>query len=155
GVADECDAEVEPPLLAARERLHARVRFLREPDERDDLVHVARLLVVPGEHGVRLANSEVRPELGRLEDDADPLAEVGAGAFGIVPEHAPLPAVALAVALEDLDGRRLAGTVRTEQAEHLARLDREVDAAHRLETSVRLAQATDLDCRHRRTSLIV
>ena len=31
GVADERDAEVEPPLLPARERLHARVALLGEP----------------------------------------------------------------------------------------------------------------------------
>ena len=42
GIADERDAEVEPPLLAARERLDPRARLLLEPDERDDLVDVAR-----------------------------------------------------------------------------------------------------------------
>ena len=49
GVADERDAEVEPALLAAGERLHARVALLVEPDELDHLVDVARLLVVAGE----------------------------------------------------------------------------------------------------------
>ena len=127
--------------------------FSVEPDERDDLVDVARVRVVAGEHGVRLADGEVRPELGRLEDDADPLPEVGAGPLGIVSEHAHLAAVALAVALEDLDRRRLAGAVRAEEAEDFARLDREVDPAHRLEVPVRLAQAADLDRRHRRRSL--
>ena len=42
GIADERDAEIEPSLLPARERLHPRVRLLLEPDERDHLVDVAR-----------------------------------------------------------------------------------------------------------------
>ena len=42
GVADERDAEIEPPLLPAGERLHARVALLTEPDEVDHLVDVAR-----------------------------------------------------------------------------------------------------------------
>src|SRR5207248_6093672 len=41
GIADERDAEVEPPLLAARQRLDARVRLVDEPDERDHLVDEA------------------------------------------------------------------------------------------------------------------
>src|SRR5581483_9569491 len=53
-----------------------------------------------------------------------------------------------AVALEDLDRRRLARAVRAEEPEDLARLDREVDPAHRLEVPVRLAQAADLDRGH-------
>ena len=41
-VADERDAEVEPALLPARQRLHPRARLLLETDERDHLVDVAR-----------------------------------------------------------------------------------------------------------------
>ena len=150
GIADERDAEVEPPLLAARERLDPRARLLLQPDERDHLVDVARRAVVAGEDRVRLADGEVRPQLGLLEDDADPLAEVRRRPLGIGAEHAHLAGVAVAVALEDLDGRRLAGAVRAEQPEDLAFLDREVDPAHRLEVPVGLAQAADLDRRHAR-----
>ncbi len=46
GVADEGHAEIEPTLLAAGERLHARVPLLAEPDEVDHLVDVARVRVV-------------------------------------------------------------------------------------------------------------
>ena len=52
-----------------------------------------------------------------------------AGALRVLAEHLDLAAVAVAVALEDLDRRRLAGAVRAEQAEHLAGADLEVDAA--------------------------
>ena len=56
----------------------------------------------------------------------------GRRAAGSTPSTSTVAGVALAVALEDLDRRRLAGAVRAEQAEHLARLDLEVDPAQRL-----------------------
>ena len=60
-------------------------------------------------------------------------------------EHLDLARVAAPVALEDLDGRRLAGAVRAEQPEHLAGGDLEVDPAHGLDAAVRLPQAADRD----------
>ena len=67
---------------------------------------------------------------------------------GIVSEDGHLAAGAVAVALEDLDRRRLAGAVRPEQPEHLAFVDREVDPPDRLEVPVGLAKAADLDRMH-------
>ena len=46
------------------------------------------------------------------------------------------------------------GAVRAEQAEHLARLDREVDAAQRLVRAVGLAQAGHRDGVHRSTTAV-
>src|SRR5207247_3988819 len=136
--------EVEPPLLASGERLHAGACLLLEPDEHDHLVHVSGRVVVAGEDRVRLADRDVWPQLRLLEDDADPLAEVVPGPLGIVAENAHFAGVALAVALEDLDRRRLAGAVRSEHAEDLSLLDREVNPPDRLEVPVGLAQAADL-----------
>ena len=63
-------------------------------------------------------------------------------------EHAwPSPRVGRAQALEDLDGRRLAGAVRAEQAEDLAAGDLEVDAVDGDEVAVALGQAADADHR--------
>ena len=152
GIADERDSEVEPALLAAGERLHPCVALVVEADEVDRLVHVARMLVVPGEDRVHLADGQARPELRRLEDDADPLLEAALSGAGIEAEHLDLAAVTLSVALEDLDGRRLAGAVRPEEAEDLTRRNLEVDPAHRLERAVGLAQAPDGDRRHARQS---
>src|SRR4029077_11375671 len=89
-------------------------------------------------------------QLRLLEDDTDALTEVPRRPIGVAAEHTHLAGVALAVPLEDLDGRRLAGAVRPEQPEDLSLLDREIDPADRLEVPVGLAQAADLDCRHRR-----
>ena len=81
----------------------------------------------------------------RLEHDPDPGAERRERSPGIEAEHADLALGALAVTLEDLDRRRLAGAVGPEQPEHLAAAHLEVDPADRLELAVGLAQAADLD----------
>src|SRR5262249_24974971 len=148
GIAYKGDAEVEPSLLAAGKCLHACIPLGAEPDEADHLVDVARRPVVAGEHPVRLGDGLVRPELRLLEHDADALAVGLLLACRIEAEHVDPAAVALAVALEDLHGRRLAGAVRAEQAEDLALLDVERDSAHGLVLAVRLAQFLDDDRCH-------
>ena len=95
-----------------------------------------------------LADRQPRPELGLLQDDADPLPERPLRAARVEAEHRHLARVALPVALQDLDGRRLAGSVRPQQAEDLARGDLEVDPTNRLDAVVRLPQASDRDRRH-------
>src|SRR4029077_4433186 len=110
---------------------------------------VQRLPVVPGEELEALADGQVRIHRRRLEDDADALAPAQASPLRVLVEHGDRAAVARSVALEDLDRRRLPGAVRTEQAEYLARLDLEVDAAQCLVRAVRLVQVADRDRRHR------
>ena len=58
-------------------------------------------------------------------------------------EHLDLARVGLGQALADLDGRRLAGAVRAEQAEALAGLDVEVDPVDGHDVLVGLAKAAD------------
>ncbi len=145
GVADERRAEVEPPLLTAGERLHFRVALLGKPDELDHLVDVPRLRVVAREHAMHLADGEQRRVLRVLEDDADALAKRGRRVARVVAEHRGNAGVAPAVALEDLDGRRLAGAVRAEEPEDLACGHLEADPAERLDAAVRLAQVADAD----------
>ena len=88
----------------------------------------------------RRAGSRARSASGRATTTgaSTPIRSRHAGppAAGRSPSTSTRAAVALAVALEDLDRRRLAGAVRAEQAEHLAGLDREVDPAQRLEVAV-------------------
>ncbi len=97
---------------------------------------------------MRLAHGEVRPELRLLEDDADALAELRAWILRVVPEHRHLACRPSAVALENLDRRRLAGAVRAEQAEHLALVDVEVDPADGFEIAVGLVEAANGDRAH-------
>ena len=141
GVADEREPEVEPALLPARERAAAGAGLLGQADDLDDLVHVARALVVAAEDLEALADGQVRVERRGLEDDTDAARATPSGACaGSSAEHLDLAAVALAVALEDLDRGRLAGAVRAEQAEHLAGADLEVDPAEGLVGAVALPE---------------
>ena len=143
GIADQAEPEVEPALLAARQAARAGVLLLLQADELDHLVDVARRVVVAGEDAQALAHGQRGVERRRLQDDAEPVAPCAAGALRVDSEHLDAAAVSLAVALEDLDGRRLPGAVRAEQPEDLARCDLEVDPPHRLERAVALAQAGD------------
>ena len=142
-IADEREPEVEAAPLPAGEASHERVALLLEADELDDVADRARLRVVAGEEREILGDGEAVVEGRGLEDDADPLAPVEARGGRILAEHGHRPAVALAVALEDLDGRRLAGAVRAEQPEDLALRDLEADSAQRLELVVGLAEIVD------------
>jgi hypothetical protein len=83
-----------------------------------------------------------------LQDDSDTFPQGAGPAAGVAAQDRHAPGVALAVALEDLDRRRLARTVRPQQPEDLAALDVEVDPAHGLDAPVGLLQVSHLDGRH-------
>ena len=140
GVADEREAEVEPAALAPGERADSRIALLLEPDQLDDLVDRPRLLVIPAEEREALADGQRRVHRRGLEDDADLLAPPPIGSGRVRAEHGHRAGVALAVALEDLDGRGLARAVWAEEAEDLARGDLEADAADRFDLAVGFAQ---------------
>ena len=80
-----------------------------------------------------------------LEDDPDPLPVRRAGLPRVDAEHLDVATVALPVALQDLDRRRLPRAVRSEEPEDLARLDVEVDSPDGLVLAVGLAQRADRD----------
>ena len=147
GVADERHPDVEPPLLAAGQPAGAYLGLLLEADERDHIRHRPRGGVVAAEEVEALAHGQVGIEAAALEDDPDPLAPGAAGPRRVVAEDRDLAGVAAAVALEDLDRRRLPGAVRPEDREHLAGEHLEVDAAQRLEGAVALAQPAHADHR--------
>ena len=120
GIADQRQRQVEPPLLAARQRARAAVGGLVEPGERDTSstsrgagYSDAQCATVS-----RTLRCGYVPQLcstipTRSRSVRRPLARV-------VSEHRHRAAAARAVALEDLDRRRLAGAVGPEQPEHLA-----------------------------------
>jgi hypothetical protein len=84
----------------------------------------------------RLADREQRVELAFLKDQADTAAPLTVWVAGIDAEDRGIAGGAVPIALEDLDGRRLARAVGTEKAEDLARRYLEVDAAHGLVLAV-------------------
>jgi hypothetical protein len=84
----------------------------------------------------RLAHGYARVEAAALKDYPDALLQVAVAALGVAAEDTHLTARGPAIALEDLDGRRLAGTVWAKQAEDLARLDLKGEPAHGLHPTV-------------------
>src|SRR5215208_4177338 len=132
GVADEREAEVEPAGLPAREALDPRVTFVAEPDQLEHLVDGPLPAVVTAEEREHLSYGQRGVHRRRLEDDADLLAPLRPRPLGISSEHLDGPGIAFPVALEDLDGCRLARAVRPQDAENLAHADVEADPTHRL-----------------------
>src|SRR5690606_5676940 len=63
----------------------------------------------------------------------------------VEPQYAQRPAVRLAQALETLNGRRLAGPIRSQDAEDFALFNREGDVAHGLDVAVALGQMFNAD----------
>ena len=90
-------------------------------------------MIEAAEQRQRLADGELLGELGFLQRDADALADVIVLSAPAQAEDFDLAGGGVEQAFEDLDGRRLAGAVRAEQAEALAALDRQVEAADRLD----------------------
>src|SRR5947209_4283010 len=97
----------------------------------------------------RLARAHVPVDRPRLQHDPNALAQRAAARAGVMSQHPYLAGAARAVALEDLDRGGLSRAVGSQQAEHLAAPDADVDAAQRFELAVALAQPSHLDCRLR------
>ena len=131
GIADEPEREIEPALLAARQCADATRRLLVEIDQLDDLVDRTRRRVEARVHREHLAHGEVRIEAALTATRC----RCASGSrrhrvAGSKPSDAHLAAVAVAVALEDLDRRGLARAVRTEHGHHFALVDAEAEIAH-------------------------
>src|SRR4051794_11386337 len=144
-VAHERQGEVEAAQLPAAERPRVRIRLLGEAGELEDLVHVARGGVEAGPMRDRLADGDVAVHAGALEHDPHPHAELVRALLRVAAEDRHDPARPRAVALEDLDRRRLARTVGAEQPEDLARSDVEVDPANGVMVAVALVEVADED----------
>ena len=138
-----------PPLSVRARRPGALV----QARERQHLVDLARRRVQRGEVLDRLGDGQMRVGAAALQHDADARAQLRRAVPGVVTQHGHGPAIARAVALEHLDGGRLAGPVGPQQAEDLAPRDGEIDPAHSLVSAVGLGEPSDLDrgsaARHR------
>ena len=151
GPPDQGQGEREPLLLAAREVAPGSGGDRTQPDEVEQLVGRHRLGVVAGEEVEDAARPQHGVHAAALEHDPDAAAERGVVGHGIEPEHAHLAGGGAPVALERLDGRRLAGAVGPEHDEHLARRRGQVEAVdrgRRAGRSVTHGEAGDLDGWH-------
>src|SRR5207245_7997456 len=80
-----------------------------------------------------------------LGADPAPLPDATIRGAALFSEHAGLSRGRVAKALQDLDGGRLARAVRSEEGEHLALVDVEVDAVDGRDVRIPLHEAADLD----------
>ncbi len=149
GFADDAERQVDPASLASRQRADPGVDLGGQTDHLDDLVDRARIAIAGPVEPERLAHGELLLDPRGLEHDPDPIAEIAPAVGGVGTQHRDGSRAAPAVAFEDLDGGRLAGTVVSEQAVHLAFGDLERDTGYGIGLSVALAQVADFDHRHR------
>ena len=147
-VACQGDRHVQTALLAARELDHADVALGCEADELDHLIHGPGMGVVAGVHDNRLGHGQILFHSRRLQDNPDLLLQEPGLLAGIQPEHPHLATVAVPVALQDLNGAGLAGTVGPEHREDLTAGDLQVNTPDRPHVPVGLGQCGHLDdCR--------
>ena len=121
-----------------------------ELDHREHLVDRRAAVVERPEQRDDLFDGELVAELRLLELDTEPLPQrvvVGAPAHA---EDLDVAGVRLDQAFEDLDGGRLAGAVRPEQAEALPCPHLEIEAGHGDDVAVSLVQAAAHERRRRR-----
>ncbi len=148
-IADERARERQPLLLSARERDHARIALLLELHERDHLLRRRTAIEEAAEQPQGLEDGQLVGELRLLQLDAQPLAQRLRVRRPPQPENFDVTRVRLGQPLADLDRRRLAGAVRTEQAEALPGRHVEVDAVDGHDVLVGLAKIGDAQCRAR------
>src|SRR5438128_2560337 len=137
--------DAEPLLLATGQRAHVRTSLFGQVHLLEDGHGVDRPLVEGGEQVEELQQVQTVEERRRLQLHADDVLDLLGIPADVDPTHHGLAVVGAAQALEDLDRRRLAGPVWTEQSEDLSLLDAERDAVDRHEAPVPLAQSLDDD----------
>ena len=133
---DERGRQVEPAPHAARVGLEDAVTRVGQAEGREELVGPPRRdpavqVGEPPDHVDVLAPGEVLVDGGVLARQPDQAADHVGLLHHVVPEDAGAPRVGFEDGGEDAHGRRLAGTVGAEQAEHGAGLDGERDLVER------------------------
>ena len=151
-VAHERHRQVEPSLHAARvgrDVLGGRIGQLEAFEEVGDpssTLLAAEVVEVGHEPEVLAAGQEV-VDRRELAGDADGRAHALRVRPQVGTADLDLAGVRREERRQDLDGRRLAGAVGTQQGEHRARRDLDVDPVEDEELAVRLAETGDLDGR--------
>ena len=144
------ERERQALALATGEPLCRGTGDVFEADQAEQFTRVAWVVVVGGEEPERSSGAHHRVGAATLEHHADERRDGRPVASGIVAEDADVAGVGDAVALQRLDRGRLAGAVRAEQAEDLARLGAERDAVDGDRPAVADDELFDFDGRHRR-----
>ena len=145
GIANHRGGEIESALLTAGEFGAAPIGVLGEADQLERVVRVHRVVVESRREVEHFARRQSLHRRAALEHDPDASVELAALTLGVVAEHGDLTCVALAVALEDFDQGRLAGSVGSEERVDLSGIDLQVDGIDGGDRSVSLGDAADAD----------
>ena len=140
GLGDDAERDVESAPLSPGERPDPRTGTRGEPDEFEELLGDSGLAVTLREHARGFQYREHPEVAGFLQHDADPGAPTPPRSPRIFTQTRYLPRIAFPVAFQDLDGRRLARPVGTEDREDLAVADVEIQILHRVQLPVGLRQ---------------
>ena len=138
GVADERAPHGQPLPLPARQLADPRARLGLEAQGRQHRRRRTSPAVERPEQAQGLPHRQPLVELRLLQVDAQPLAQRVVVFAPPRPQHLDRPRVRRLQTLEDLDGRRLAGPVGSQQAEALAAEHREVQMVDRGQRAVAL-----------------
>ena len=149
---DQRVGDAEPLAHAARVLLDRVVGPIGQPDLLEDLVDGRLGLVAPqpveaGRVAQVLAAGQSAVEADRVGQVADPALDLARLPGRVEAHHAGLARCRLGQAEQHQDRRRLAGPVLPEQAEDLARVDRQVELVDRGQVAVFLGQAAGPDDR--------
>ena len=140
---DERQRDRQPLALAAGQVGEAIVALGLEPEQLEQPLRVGGIAVEGGEQLKRLPHAQLVGELGGLELDPDPLAELLRSCTASRPSTLIDAAVGPAQAADGFHGRRLAGAVGSEDAEDLASVDRERDVVDGERVAVAHAEMVD------------
>ena len=145
-LVEQADADVQPPLHAARELVGPLAGPLVEADDLEHLAdpplqRVAAHPVQLAEEAQVLGRGQLRVDRELLRDVPDRLLRVRRADVDRASGDVHLPAVTLQEAADHRDRGRLAGPIRPEQAVGLGWTDAEPDTVHRRSLAIALPEA--------------
>lgn len=137
---DEGQGDLDATTLSAGEPLDSLVAVRAQVDQVQHLLDRARVGEVGRPQGQDLSRRQPVVEVTGLEHAAQPGPLRGSEAGRVHAQYLDPAGGPASEALQDLDGRRLAGAVGAREGEDLALTHLEVDAGHRLATAVAASQ---------------
>src|SRR5208282_1182465 len=141
----------EPLLLAAGKLAVESAAFLVELEALQQVIRIGALAIEVRKQVDRFLHANLVGKGSRLQHRADRLFELLAAPLRIKPAHSRAATIRRPHSFQNFDRGRLAGAVRTKQAENLALFDGKAHSAQRLDCAVALVQVLDLDDRFAHT----
>ena len=146
GLAGERARDREPLFLPSRKGADAAAPLALERDDLQQLTNLAAASVEGPKQAQHLFDGQLVAELCLLQMDAEPFPQLALARRPCESENLDVAPVRREEALEDLDRRRLAGAVRTEEPEALAAPDVQRQTGHGDDVTVAFLETVTLHC---------